>query len=184
MQVHSLSLKKQYESQDIGSKINYKEAQERFVVSYPFIHEPYILPNNKNQVIKLAEREEKILIKPNLLEAFNNEFDKMIRLGALGEPEDTELKQWDGPNHYDSLQHDLNEESPANPLHIVTNSSLSNRKGVSFNGILVKGHDTLSNQWFVLTRWGSYEKALCSDITKAYYTIKTGKLEKHVRCVC
>ena len=49
-------------------------------------------PNNKNQVIKIAEREEKRLIKSNLLEAFNNEFDKMIRLGALVELEDTELK--------------------------------------------------------------------------------------------
>ena len=36
-QVHSLSLKEQYESQVIESKINYNETQEQFVVSYPFI---------------------------------------------------------------------------------------------------------------------------------------------------
>ena len=29
-----------------------------------------------------------------------------------------------------------------------------------------------------------YEKALCSDVTKAYYSLKTGELEKHVRRVC
>ena len=60
---------------------------------------------------------------------------------------------------------------------IVTNSSLSDRKGVSLNGILMKGHDTLSNQWDVLIRWRSYENALCSDVTKAYYASKTGELE-------
>ena len=55
-------------------------------------------------MIKKAEREKKTLVKSNLLEAFNNEFDKMIRLGALVELKDTEIKQWDGPKHYTALQ--------------------------------------------------------------------------------
>ena len=48
----------------------------------------------------------------------------------------------------------------------------------------MKGHDTLSDQWDVLNRWRSYEVALCSDVTKAYYSLRTGELEKHVRRVC
>jgi len=183
-QVHTLSLKEQYESQVIESKISYDETLNQFVVSYPFTHDPSILPNNKGQVIKIAEREEKRLLKSDLLDAFNKEFDKMIAHGALVELQDAELKQWDGPSHYVSLQHVLNEDSPTTPLRIVTNSSLSDRKGISLNGILMKGHDTLSDQWDVLTRWRSYEKALCSDVTKAYYALKTGELEKHVRRVC
>ena len=107
----------------------------------------------------------------------------MLAHGALVELHDTELEQWDGPTHYVSLQHVVNEDSPTTPLRIVTNSSLSDRKGISLNGILMKGHDTLSDQWDVLTRWRSYEKALCSDVTKAYYALKTGELEKHVRRV-
>jgi hypothetical protein len=182
--VHALSLKEQYESQVIETKINYDQTINQFVVSYPFTHDPSILPNNKGQVIKIAERLKKRLSKLNLLDAFNKEFDKMIAYGALVELQDTELEQWDGPTHYVSLQHVLNEESPTTPLRIVTNSSLSDRKGISLNGILMKGHGTLSDQWDVLTRWRSYEKALCSDVTKAYYALKTGELEKHVRRVC
>ena len=182
--VHALSLKEQYESQVIETKINYDQTINQFVVSYPFTHDPSILPNNKGQVIKIAERLEKRLSKLNLLDAFNKEFDKMIAYGALVELQDTELEQWDGPTHYVSLQHVLNEESPTTPLRIVTNSSLSDRKGISLNGILMKGHGTLSDQWDVLTRWRSYEKALCSDVTKAYYALKTGELEKQVRRVC
>ena len=182
--VHALSLKDQYESQVIESKISYDQTLNQFVVSYPFTQDPSILPNNKGQVIKIAEREEKRLSKLNLLDAFNKEFDKMIAHGALVELHDTELEQWDGPTHYVSLQHVINEDSPTTPLRIVTNSSLSDRKGISLNGILMKGHDTLSDQWDVLTRWRSYEKALCSDVTKAYYSLKTGELEKHVRRVC
>jgi len=182
--VHTLSLKEQYESQVIESKISYDQTLNHFVVSYPFTHDPSILPNNKGQVIKIAEREEKRLSKSNLLDAFNKEFCKMIAHGALVELQDAELKQWDGPTHYVWLQHVLNEDSPTTPLRIVTNSSLSDRKGISLNGILMKGHDTLSDQWDVLTRWRSYEQALCSDVTKAYYALKTGELEKHVRRVC
>ena len=47
----------------------------------------------------------------------------------------------------------------------------------------MKGPNTLSDQWDVLTRWRMYEVALCSDITKAYFSIQTGEVEKHVRRV-
>ena len=179
-----LSLKDQYESQVIETKINYDQTSQQFRVSYPFIQDPSILPDNKGQVIKIAGREEKRLLKSGLLEAFNKEFEKMINYGALVELSDAELKLWGGPKHYVSLQHVVNEDSATTPLRIVTNSSLSDRKGLSLNSILMKGHDTLSDQWDVLTRWRMYDTALCSDVTKAYYSLKTGELEKHVRRVC
>ena len=179
-----LSQKEQYETQVIESKIRYDAASKQFVVSYPFTQDPIALPNNKAQVIKIAEREEKRLAKSGLLDAFNSEFDKMLTHGALVELTDSELKMWDGPTHYVSLQHVINESSSTTPLRIVTNSSLSDRKGLSLNSILMKGHDTLSDQWDVLSRWRTYEIALCSDVTKAYYSLRTGEVEKHVRRVC
>ena len=48
----------------------------------------------------------------------------------------------------------------------------------------MKGHDALSDQWDVLTRSRMYEKTLCSNLTKAYYSLKTAEVEKHVRRVC
>ena len=48
----------------------------------------------------------------------------------------------------------------------------------------MKGYDILFDQWGVLTRWRTYERVLCSDVTKAHYSLKTGELEKHVRRVC
>ena len=52
--------------------------------------------------------------------------------------------------------------------------------GLSLNSILIKGHETLFYQCDALMRWRTYEKAPCSDVTKAYYSLKTGELEKHV----
>ena len=165
------------------SKLTYEPTTNTFVVSYPFTADPSILPNNKSQVIKIAQRLEKRLNKTRLLQAFNDEFEKLISYGAIKEMSDSELRSWDGPTHYVSLQHVINEDSTTTPLRIVTNSSLSDRKGLSLNSILMKGHDTLSDQWAVLNKWLSYEVALCSDVTKAYYSLRTGELEKNVRRV-
>ena len=178
-----LSQKEQYEYQVLESKLTYEPSTHTFVVSYPFTADPSILPNNKSQVIKIAQRLEKRLHKTHLLQAFNDEFDKLISYGAIKEISDSELRSWDGPTHYVSLQHVINEDSTTTPLRIVTNSSLSDRKGLSLNSILMKGHDTLSDQWAVLNKWRSYEVALCSDVTKAYYSLRTGELEKNVRRV-
>ena len=178
-----LSQQEQYEYQVLESKLTYEPSSQTFIASYPFTSDPSILPDNKAQVIKIAQRLEHRLQNSQYLPAFNAAFDKMIQYGALRELTESEIALWDGPVHYVSLQHVINEESATTPLRIVTNSSLSDRKGLSLNSILMKGPDTLSDQWAVLNKWRSYEVALCSDITKAYYSLRTGELEKHVRRV-
>ena len=105
----------------------------------------------------------------------------MIDCGALVELSEDAKKSWSGPVHYVSLQHVLKPESTTTPLRIVTNSSLSDRNGNSVNTILIKGQNALTYQGDVISCWRNYEVALTSDLTKAYYTMKTGELEMHVR---
>ena len=107
----------------------------------------------------------------------------MLELGALVELSDEERSAWNGPAHYVSLQHVYKPSSTTTPLRIVTNSSLSDRNGISVNSILMKGPNVLTNQFEVLSRWRNYEEALCSDLTKAYYSMRTGELEMHIRRV-
>ena len=107
----------------------------------------------------------------------------MLKLGAIEEISEQELKMWGGAKHYVSLHPVINPDSSTTPFRLTTNSSLSDRNGLSLNSILIKGHDSLSDQWDILTKWRSYEIALCTDITKAYYSMKTGEVEKFVRMV-
>ena len=180
---HKLSLQEQYEQQVLESKVQYDPTQQCFSVSYPFTEDPSILPNNKSQVIKIAEREERKLEKEGRLEEFNQEFDKMIEFGALKEISKEDLDMWEGPTHYVSLQHVINEESATTPLRIVTNSSLSDRNGISVNSITMKGATSMSDHWSVLSQWRAYPISLCSDVTKAYYSLRTGEVEMHIRRV-
>ena len=93
------------------------------------------------------------------------------------------MKSWTGPAHWVSLQPVLKPESETTPTRLVTNTSLPDRNGNSVNSILMKGPNSLSDQRAVVSQWRCYEQAISSDVTKAYYAMKTGELEKHIRRV-
>ena len=180
---HQMSLQEQYEYQVMEDKVHYDEVNQEFRVEYAFIESPSILANNLRQVVKIAEREEKKLHRECLTDAFNKEFQKMLDIGALVELTAEDRQSWKGDVHYVSLQHVPKPESTTTPLRIVSNSSLSDRNGISLNSILMKGPNVLSNQFDILSRWRSYEEGFCSDLTKAYFSMKTGEVEKHLRRV-
>ena len=180
---HQMSLREQFEHKVMEDNVVYDDVQKVFRVNYSFIEDPSILTYNVHQVIKIAEREELKLEKENLKEEFNTEFDKMLSCGALIELTENDMKSWKGPAHWVSLQHVLKPESTTTPLRIVTNSSLPDRNGNSVNSILMKGPNSLSDQRAVVSQWRCYERGLSSDVTKAYYSMKTGELEMHIRRV-
>ena len=178
-----MSLREQYEYEVMQQNVTYDELQKVFRVKYPFLEDPSILTNNINQVTKIALREEKKLVREGLLDAFNNEFDNMIRHGALVELTKESMAAGTGPVHYTSLQHIVKPDSPTTPIRIVSNSSLPDRNGNSFNSIMMKGPNALSDQRDVVSRWRTYESALSTDLTKAYFSMETGEVGPHTRRV-
>ena len=69
--------------------------------------------------------------------------------------------------------------SATTPLRLVTNSSSADPVlGISLNSILAKGPKVLNDMFEILLRF-----RLISDVSKAYYMLLTGELEKHVRRV-
>ena len=182
-QGHQMSLREQYEYEIMKKNVTYDDVDKVYRVEYPFLEDPSVLTNNFNIVSKIAMREEKKLVKEGLLNEFNAEFDKMIRHGALVELSEDCMNAWRGPVHYTSLQHVVKPESSTTPLRIVSNSSLSDRNGNSLNSIMMKGPNSLSDQRDVVSRWRTYDSAISTDLTKAYFAMKTGALEMHLRRV-
>ena len=129
----------------------------------------------------MLERLEKKLIREGILPPFNCEFDKMLASGRIVELTQEQMDSWEGPVHYVTLQVVVNEESASTKTRIVTNSSLSDKRSTSLNSILMKGGNSLSDQWELLNRYRMYEKALRTDVSKAYWSLRTGEVEKHVR---
>jgi hypothetical protein len=154
----------------------------RFHIRFPFLVDPLELSDNYNQVVKIAEAEERKLLREGYMDRFNELFTKLEDLGVVEEISKTEMQAWKGPVHYISLQHVIIEESASTPLRIVSNSSLKSPGNPhTLNGILAKGPNMLSDPYKILIRFRSYLRGLNSDVTKAYYQMFTGLVEKHVR---
>ena len=160
--------------------VQFKNGQ--FHVKFPFLVNPAELSDNYNQVVRIAEWEERKLEKEGRMQQFNDLFQKLQDLGAVEEISEHELKSWTGAVHYISLQHVINEDSATTDFRIVSNSSLKTPGNPhTLNSILAKGPNMLSDTYKILIRFRLYLKGLNSDVTKAYYQLLTGLVEKHVR---
>ena len=146
--------------------------------------DPKELANNYYQVVKIAESEERNLEKEGRMNDFNELFQKLQDLGAVEEISEHEQRSWKGPTHYVFLQHVVNEDSATTDFRIVSNSSLKTPGNPhSLNSILAKGPNMLTDPYKIMIRFRTYLTGLNSDVTKAYYQMLTGLLEKHVRRV-
>ena len=175
-----MSRKEAYELEIIEKGVEYKDG--RFHIQFPFLVDPMELADNYYQVVKIAEVEERRLEKEGRMNEFNELFSKLQELGAVEEISDHELKTWGGPVHYVSLQHVIAEGNSTTSFRIVSNSSLRTPGNPhSLNSILAKGPNMLTDPYKIMVRFRTYLKGLNSDVTKAYYQLFTGLLEKHVR---
>ena len=151
----------------------------KIVVSYPFIKNPECFPNNRNSAISMARKLESRLLSKGMLDNYNEELSKYISRGVLVPISDEEMSEYSGPINYIS-HHGVERDSISTPLRIVTNSSLKN--GVrSLNDCLPKGPSSLNSMFYILVRFRTYETGLVFDLTKAYHSMHTGLIEKHLR---
>ena len=103
----------------------------------------------------------------------------MINRNVVSEITPLELQAWKGPINYNT-HHDVLKDSVTTPVRLVSNSSFPNGS-TTLNDLLVKGPNTLNCLFSNLVRFRGYEIALVGDISKAYNSIKTGQVERHVR---
>ena len=66
------------------------------------------------------------------------------------------------------------------PLRVVTNSSFSNH-GHSLNSCLPRGPNSLNDLYNITVRFRAYVKVFGYDLEKAYNTMETGIVERHLR---
>ena len=146
--------------------------------------DPNLLKNNYKRVLKMAESLERRIAKAGLVDATNEVFNKMVANGAIKEISQAELRMWVGPEHYLPIQVVEHPSSMTTPVRLVTNSSLIDPEtGLSFNGILAQGPMVLNDMWNMFVRFRHQECGLSADISKAYYQMLTGLIEKHCRRV-
>ena len=148
-------------------------------VSYHFSRDPHCLPNNRNNVIKMAMKQESRLIRNGQLDAYSKEIQKYIDRGGVVKLSKDEIDTWKGPVNYIS-HHGVVQDSMTTPLRVVTNSSLNNG-GRSLNDCLPTGPNSLNPMLDIMLRFRCHECGMISDLTKAYNCLHTGPVERHLR---
>ena len=91
-----------------------------------------------------------------------------------------EMESYCGPINY--ITH-FGVEQPGSvttKLRLMSHSSLKNGPR-SLNECLPKGPNSLNSMFEVMIRFRCYKAGLVFDLTKAYNSIHTGEVEKHVR---
>ena len=173
--LHSL----EEENEKIAIEDNVEVSDNKVFVKYPFKQDPSCLPYNRGTVVKVAQSLERNLKKDNLLEAYNKEIEKYLARGAFVELSKDEIDTYSGPVQY-ITHHAVLKDSASTPLRVVTNSSFKNGK-YSLNDLLPKGPNSLNDMLEVTVRFRSYESVFAYDLSKAYNTMRTGLVERHVR---
>jgi hypothetical protein len=148
-------------------------------VNYVFKKDPMCLPNNRAVAVKIAAKQEDRLLKSGHVECYNGEIQKYLDRGAAVRLTKEEMEEWKGPLNYIS-HHGVEKPSPTTPLRIVTNSSLNNG-GNSLNGCLIGGPNSLNPMLDIALRFRCHECGMVFDLTKAYNSLHTGPVERHLR---
>ena len=171
------TLKEQAELQLIRENIKIVGGEVH--VTYPFIKDPRCLANNRPVAVKIAVRLWKCLEKENLLSTYNEEIDKYLKRGTFIKLSKEELDTYEGPHQY-IVHHAVLKESKSTPCRVVTNSSFNNG-GHSLNSCLPKGPNSLNDMLAITLRFRCHPLVFMFDLSKAYNTMRTGIVERHLR---
>ena len=154
---------------------------QRIEVTYAWTPDVLKLKENIGQAITVQRSVERRLIKKGELDLYNQELQKALDTGVLVRlgPKDLE---YPGPVSYVTHHPVYKQGSKTTPIRIVSNSSFKNKTcKLSPNECMATPPNALSDLLTVLLRWRTYPVALILDLTRAYQSIKTGEMERHVR---
>ena len=170
--------RKDQEELDILEK-SVKLVNGKLHVSYPFKRDPHILPNNRSTVVKMAESQERRLLKSGHFDFYTSEMQKYVDRGVVVKLSKQDMEEWKGPVNYIS-HHGVEKPSVTTPLRIVTNSSLKNGS-TSLNGCMIAGPNSLNSMMDIGLRFRCHETGMVFDLTKAYNSLLTGPIERNLR---
>ena len=178
-----ISLKEKRELELIERGLRYEETEQTWVASYPWILDPYKLPNNYNVArARLVSTENRLYkLGDDYMKLYDVSWNDMIDRKIAYRLNKNEIFNYDGPIHYIAHSEVL-KESSSTPLRIVFDSSTS-FKGHRLNDYWAKGPSIINDLFGVLLRFREEQVGIVGDISKMYHTVKTDVFDQHVHRV-
>ncbi|XP_078370325.1 uncharacterized protein LOC144654092 [Oculina patagonica] len=118
------TLKEERELQLIEGKLQFSEQENAWVTEYPWIKDPYLLPNNRRAAFgRLVSTERRLGRNPQHAKVYQQQIEDMIERGVARKLTKEEFDSYEGPIHYISHHDVLKPDSKSIPVRIVFNSS-------------------------------------------------------------
>ena len=174
------SFKEEQEIQIIRENLKYDSDKSAWVTDYPWIKDPYLLPDNySNALGSLKSLERKLGKNPAMADIYSAQIEDMVEREVARKLSDEEIRNYEGPKYYLSHLAVTNEKSHSTPTRIVFNSSQI-CQGVSLNSFLAKGPDAyLNNILGLYLKWRSHKYAVVGDIRKMFNSVYINYKEQH-----
>ncbi|XP_071525744.1 uncharacterized protein [Panulirus ornatus] len=169
------SLKDERELALITNGLLFDPVNNRWIVSYPWLKDPTLLPNNVSLAIDRLNVTEKRLHKlgPDYCKAYQGQIEDMVTRGVARKLTDEEVYGYEGPILY--IPHT---DSSSTPLRIVFNSS-AKYMNFSLNEMWAKGPDVLNSLLGILLRFREDEVVFTCDLAKMYNTVTMSLFDQH-----
>ena len=96
-----MSLKEEEELKLIENNIRFNEDTGRWIAHYPWIKDPYLLPDNQFMAsATLRSTERRLAQNPKHSELYSRQMEDMLNRGAAREISEEELSRYKGPKYY------------------------------------------------------------------------------------
>lgn len=176
-----ITIKEEEEMKLILKGLNHQEREKVWVAHYPWIKDPYLLPNNFAATIMRLKGTERRLRKLGEMssKAYKEQIDDMLKRGVAKKLTKDEIRHYSGPVHYVSHHEILKPDSISTPTRIVFNSSAS-YNGHILNHYWAKGPNVLNNLFGLLLRFRENPIAFIGDISKMFNSIRLSEFDCHV----
>ena len=176
---NAYTIKEEKELALIEKHLSHDAKQKFWTAEYPWIRDPFDLPDNRRAAFGMLISTEKRLSKNEKhAEIYQQQIQDMIDRDVARKLTQEELRKYKGPAHYISHHEVLKPDSKSTPVRIVFNSS-ANYMGHVLNEYWAKGPDLLNSLLGILIRFRENETAFIGDIKKMYHTARTGVIEQH-----
>ena len=176
---NAYTIKEEKELALIEKNLSHNAKEKSWTAEYPWIRDPFDLPDNRRAAFGMLISTEKRLSKNEKhAETYQQQIQDMIDRDVARKLTQEELQKYKGPVHYISHHEVLKPDSKSTPVRIVFNSS-ANYMGHVLNEYWSKGPDLLNSLLGILIRFRENAIAFIGDIKKMYHTVRTGVIEQH-----
>ena len=184
-EVQNISLKEQRELQALRESVKLNPDEQICEASYPDLDPNLPYKDNRWQAVAMASSLEKQLLKNDMVEKYNGEWQGLVDRGTIKKVSQEEIASWKakgGNISYISHHPVISPDKATSKCRLVANSSLKNcGNGPSPNENWPKGPNALKPMHRVFLRFRMYPVAVHFDLTKMFHSVKTGEKEQFMR---